>query len=587
MKSIKTRIIAVMLSIVTLSCIAIFLVTSFESKNVLNLVVDTQFTNTLNGAVNILEQYTQERFGSLELTQSGDLVDGGNQSIKERDDYIDDLSKALGVEMTLFAKQGSDYIRVSTSIVDDQGNKVIGTKLDSEGEAFKAINAGESYVGEADILQKHYVTIYRPIFSETNEIIGIYFAGVHAENIQAIVQKSLNHMIVYALVAISISLAIGVVCSILVGAYIANPIIQVTNIIKKQADLDFTLDIQMNMRKFLNRKDEIGMITHSLKVMQENVNAFISKTTQATEHVAATSQELTATFQQAAVASEEIARAVEDIARGVSEQAKDTESAVEHIEELGDLLNKEAEYIQQLNKATVQIENEKEEGFDILSTLVNKTKENNKAIQNIYDIIVDNNENTEKIESASVMIESIAHQTNLLALNAAIEAARAGEAGRGFSVVADEIRKLAEQSNSFTSDIKQVIQELRAKSQLIVDTMNEVNLIANAQSTSVQATQSKFNGIAQAIDVTKEIIEKLNQSEQTMTDNKDRIIEFIQNLSAIAEQNAAGTQEVSGSVEEEAATMEEIANSGESLALIAEELRALIEKFKISTGTRD
>lgn len=238
-------------------------------------------------------------------------------------------------------------------------------------------------------------------------------------------------------------------------------------------------------------------------------------------------------------------------------------------------------YSKELNHAAMTIDKQKEEGFLILKKLVDKTEQNNHASQTVYEVILNNNESAEKIETASTMIQSIADQTNLLALNAAIEAARAGEAGHGFAVVADEIRKLAEQSNSFTNDIKTVIDELKIKSQGAVQTIEEVKEIVQTQTESVKETEDKFMGIAKAIDSIKEIIEKLNYSAKLMAENKNEIIELTHNLSAISEENAAGTQEASASMEEQVATIEEIASSGESLATIAEELEALVEKFKV------
>lgn len=164
---------------------------------------------------------------------------------------------------------------------------------------------------------------------------------------------------------------------------------------------------------------------------------------------------------------------------------------------------------------------------------------------------------------------------------AAIEAARAGEAGRGFSVVAEEIRKLAEQSNLFTGKIKEIISELKSKSQGAVNKMTEVNTIINSQNKSVTQTEEKFESIAQAIESMKEVIFSLNTSSENMNQNKDKLVELMQNLFGIAQENAAGSEEASAAMEQQTASIIETANSSKALAKIADNLDELVKKFKL------
>lgn len=384
------------------------------------------------------------------------------------------------------------------------------------------------------------------------------------------------------LIILSVSaVVIGVLITYLVSGGIAKPIVAVTEDIEKQSRLDFSIDEKSKLLKYGSRKDEIGKMIASLHVMQNNVRNFILKTSDSTHQVAASAQELTATAEHSAENVDEVSKAIEDIAQGASEQARDTETAAYNVEELGELLEQDGLYLDELNQAAINIERAKEEGFQILKMLVDKTEENNAGSRLVYEAIQSNNESAEKIENASAMIKSIADQTNLLALNAAIEAARAGDAGRGFAVVADEIRKLAEQSNEFTNDIKVVIEELKVKSNRAVQTMKDVQDVVTSQTESVRDTENKFKGIADAIAYIKGVIDKLNASSEMMTKNKNVIVDLTQNLSAISEENAAGTEETAASMEEQNSSIQEIANAADGLSKIALELQALIGEFTI------
>lgn len=581
MKSLKWKITTIILTIIIIISLSMMFMGLFKSFKVTKNIINKQSEDAIGSGYNMLEIYLKEQFGTLSLNDDGKLIDSNGKPIDGDYEYIDELTEGMDIVATVFAKSGEDYVRVLTTIRDDKGERIIGTKLDASGKAYEEISKGNEYFGEADILGEKYITKYAPILGDNNEVIGIYYVGKSVESILDIYNNGVSSMIKSVGIVVVIGLLISVAISYSLGASITKPIVALTNTIKKQSNLDFKFNEKDETLKYMKRKNEIGIMANSLKVMEDNVRDFVIKTSEGAEKVVATSQELTATAEQSAIASEEISRTIENIASGASSQAQDTGEAALSVEEMGSLLEENKEYTEELNNAAKDIEKEKEEGFIILKDLVLKTGESNNASKQVYEIIISNNESAEKIEKASTMIQSISEQTNLLALNAAIEAARAGEHGRGFAVVAEEIRKLAEESNNFTGEIKTVIEELKLKSENAVNRMELVKNIIDSQSESVEKTEEKFKGIANSIEITNNVIDKLNESSEKMNANKEKLVDLMQNLSAIAEENAAGTEEASAAIEEQSASIEEIANGSEGLVNIIDELQGIINKFTV------
>lgn len=351
---------------------------------------------------------------------------------------------------------------------------------------------------------------------------------------------------------------------------------RVTESANRLSNLDITENIPENL---INRQDEIGLLAISFQQMIESLKVFIGKIADTSSQLADSSSELNEASEQSSLAASEVAAAIEEIARGASDQALDTEKGSKQIEELGGLVESNENHLVELNTSTKKVEELKNEGSRSLNELMGATQSNIEATSAIQTIIGDTDDSAQRIGNASSMIKNIAEQTNLLALNAAIEAARAGDAGKGFAVVAEEIRKLADQSNGFTEEIESIVSELNTNTQRAVETMKDVTDSSERQSRQVKETNTKFNGISQAITIMANAIETLNKSGEEMLTKKERIIEVIENLSAISEENAAGTEEASASVEQQTSTMLEIANSSELLADLAGEMKDAIAQF--------
>ncbi len=378
-----------------------------------------------------------------------------------------------------------------------------------------------------------------------------------------------------------VSLAIIWAVLFIVSRSITVPIVNLVGCVSGMADYDLTLTERSPSVIYSKNKDEIGEISRALIKVKNTMKDIMKGINDIASQVSASSEQLTATSEQSAEGAENISRIIGEISQGAMTQAEDMQKGAEAMDTMQGALRDTEDMIENLSEISKEVYAAKESGIVAINELIDATNESNKAAGLIAGVIKNTNDSAIKIESASDMIRSIADQTNLLALNAAIEAARAGEAGKGFAVVAEEIRKLAEQSNTFTEEIKVIVEELTNKTQEAVDIMASVGAIVGKQEQKVDETKEQFDVISRELDKNNAAVMNLGKSGKELELTKSKLIEIIESLSALSEENAASIQATTEVVEQQTASSQEIAASSANLADMAQEMSEMVAKFKL------
>ena len=430
------------------------------------------------------------------------------------------------------------------------------------------VNDGQMTTEE---LAENYLTIRQsqPSDDVTNiadKIIETVFQRVEDNNT--------NTLLVMTVVLIA-SVGIGVVLTLVIARAIATPLKRLQDTADLLGRGDLTPHIQTDS------SDEVGKLSNSFKNMTDGLRNLISQNTTMASDMSSASQQIASSIEQMNAAAQQVSSTIQQIAKGSQSQAQQLEETNKVIEKVTDAVK----ILSSRSQSTAEISTSVSEIAEIGGKAATNAGESMSRISRVADESVEKirtlAEKSSQITSVLDVIRKIADQTNLLALNAAIEAARAGEAGRGFAVVADEVRRLAESSAKAAEGIASLITQIQEDAQLTVKSIEESSkeisggkdVIANA----LQALQDIARKVQDVVTQVKEV----SSSTQAQVHEMEQLSKLASDIASVAEENASASEEVSSATEEQTAGMEEITSAVQNLAKLSEELLEVVGKFKL------
>lgn len=414
--------------------------------------------------------------------------------------------------------------------------------------------------------------------------IAAYYASSKGFVLVVAVEKAdflatLNKMTMIAIITGVVIFVVMLSFGLYQALRITKPIETVAEVVDQIGDLDFTGDERTGA--LLTRKDETGVIAESVEEMREKLVGIVQKIQSQSTILYNTSQDLYQSARDTNDDASHIEQAVGDIATGASSQADETQKANVDVGVIGEMIIDTSNQVSELTETANNMRNTSEEAFNILEDLSEINKSTFDSIERIYEQTNETNEAAQKIKEVTQLIADIASETNLLSLNASIEAARAGEAGKGFAVVASEISKLAAESSESAKSIDLIIQELVANSSKAVEIMDEVMEVMQQQSKLVEDTEHAFRIVQDGIDTSLESAEQIRQRADRLNVARENIVNTVISLSAIAEENAASSQETSDTMTNIINQLKSVADGSDKLNDIAKILDESINEIHI------
>lgn len=560
--TLKSKIIISVLVLLFISSLSITIgFTTFARKKMTELSI-TCLERKLSGDIQSSRDYIKTHYGKINLVNNY-LVDTNNMPINNRFEMVDEITSKLNVVATIFVKDNDDFTRVLTSIQDDKGNRIVGTKLGSASAAYEPIRKKQTYYGEASILGLPYLTAYDPIFNDKNEVIGILFLGIPIENINTIINQNISSLLVISsVITIAILLIIMAIMLYTINR-LFSPFKSLLSMLKDISEGEGDLTKRLSVKN----NDELGLISTHFNTFIEKLQKIIGHIILNSSTVASSATELSAVSAQIAANTERMNTQTSTVATATKQTTININSISTAAEEMSVSLNNVATAIEEMSASLNEVSSNCQKELKIAA----EADAYSKNCKNVMDKL---GVAAKSISKVVEVINDIADQTNLLALNATIEAASAGDAGKGFVIVANEVKELSKQTAQATQEIQKQVEEMQYNTESAVKAIDSVSKVIEDVNVISQTIVSAVEEQSATVKETSKNVSGVNTRAMEVSKN---VAESATGLSEVSSTIAV----VNSDVADTAKSICQVKSSADELSKLSERLKGLLKQFKI------
>ncbi|QIC49269.1 methyl-accepting chemotaxis protein [Lysinibacillus sphaericus] len=575
-RSIKAKLIAFSLLLLMIPLIILGYLSYQQSKSNLESVGKENLRNSVEMTIAMIEQFNQE-------------VEAGNLTLEEAQEKV--KVAILGKKDNEGKRPINKNIKLGENgyifVVDQKGNSIAHPNIEGNNVWDEQDDNGVKYMQE--IIAKGnegggFVFYSWPLpNSDQLEDKGVYaetdpYWGwvIGASTYLADFNKPAESILKLTMIVIGVAIIIGVLVIWQYASSMAKPINRVVQAMERFAEGDLTQE-SMSIRS----KDEIGKLANAMNQMQSKLKDMIHNIAQASDLINTSSKELSQSANEVNMGAEQVAITMNELASGAEGQAHHSNELTSLMERFTADLRETNQYGEHIHQSSFEVLGLTNEGSQLMTSSNSQMKKIDSIVQNAVEKVKNLDAQAQEISKLVVVIKDIANQTNLLALNAAIEAARAGEHGKGFAVVADEVRKLAEQVGYSVNDITTIVTNIQQDFDVVTSSLEDGYQEVKDGTTQIKATSETFTTISDSINDVVESVQLISKNLSKVTEDGQKMNSAIQEIAAVAEESAAGVEQTTATTEQTSSSMEVMAGKSAQLSTLAIELKTLVAQFKL------